>query len=308
MKTLRVAAEQVLSSRWSRRWPLRPLIDALRRRRQKRRVAHMREKRERALSHFGSVSADELLLRLRELGVAEGQVVFCQVSLNDLHTFAGGARELLAMLRRLVGTSGTLLMPAYTATPDSAARRAGPVVFDLQRAPTYTGLVCELFRRSSGTVRSAHPRHSLCAAGPRAEQLTAGHEHCRYADGEGSPFDRLRREPDARIVTLGLAPGYTSFLHWLEDIDPARFPIRVHRAQAWVTSVRMADGTLREVSDRPRRGTVASRLDCNRVARRLSRDAMSWSEFKGLAIGIYRVDALAAELLALRDQGVVHYH
>jgi aminoglycoside N3'-acetyltransferase len=303
MRSLRVAAERLLSSPLSKHWPLRPILDRLRRRARTRRLAASRLTREQALARYGHTSAGELLQHLRKLGIEPGCVVFCQLSLNDLHTFEQGPREVLAMLLELVGPEGTLAMPAYTA-PAAIPQS----VFDPCRAATYTGLVNEIFRRTDGVLRSAHPRHSVCARGTTARFLTAGHEHCIRADGPDSPFDRLRSLPGAIILTLGLPPGYISFLHWVEDIDPDRFPRRLYKPEPMKLPVRLPSGENIIVTDWIRREEVTARLDCSRVARRLSKAAMRFDTFKGIAIGVYRVETLAAELIALRDVGIIHYH
>jgi aminoglycoside N3'-acetyltransferase len=226
-----------------------------------------------------------------------------QCSLNDMPTFDGKPGALLAMLDRLVGPTGTLLMPAYS-TPEAL----GPdQVFDPAAAPTYTGITNEIFRRSPGVLRSLHPRHSICARGPLAGSLLAGHELCAYADGSGSPFDRLRAVEGACILTLGLPPAFVSFLHWVEDVEPDRFPMPIHGARPVGRRVRRADGQVIDILDHELRDGIAGRMALSRVAQRLSPQAMRIIPFKGVTLGVYRIGPLADELIALRDQGIVHY-
>jgi aminoglycoside 3-N-acetyltransferase len=218
-------------------------------------------------------------------------------------TFAGTAPQLLAMLRSLVGNTGTLLMPAYTMTsalgPDN--------VFDVDATPTYTGIVNEIFRRTPGVLRSVHPRHSICGIGPRAQSLLGGHERCCPADGPDSPFDRLRALDRAWIITLGLPAAYVSFLHWVEDIEPQKFPMTVHAAAPVERRVCDRSGTVRIVPDLERTPEAGSRLDLPWIASHLSSAAMRHRTHKQIDIGIYPVATLANELLALRDAGIVHY-
>jgi aminoglycoside 3-N-acetyltransferase len=163
-------------------------LEQLRKRYRRYVAAKRRSNRATELALHGSFGTDELLRVLRDLGITQGSVVFVQTSFNDLHTFAGRPIDLLNALRLLVGLEGTLLMPAYTTgTPNADG---APLV--IETLPTYTGIVNELFRRSPGVTRSLHPRHSICGEGPLAASLLAGHERCLFADGPGSPFDRLR--------------------------------------------------------------------------------------------------------------------
>jgi aminoglycoside 3-N-acetyltransferase len=282
---------------------LAPVVDRARGWVRKQRGKSLRRRKEMALKQYGPVHADELLAELRAAGVAEGDTVFAQISIKDMLTFVGTAPQLLAMLRTLVGSDGTLLMPAYTLTsalgPDD--------VFDVDTAPTYTGIVNEIFRRTPGVVRSVHPRHSICGIGPRAQSLLRDHDVCCPADGANSPFDRLHSLDRAWLVTLGLPAAYVSFLHWVEDIEPRKFPMTVHAAAPVERRVRDQSGAIRIVPDLERSPDAGSRLDLPRIASRLSPDAMRHRTHKGIDVGIYPVATLANELLALRDAGIVHY-
>ena len=172
----------------------------------------------------------------RKAGIIENGVLFVQCSYNDLLTYRGTPYELLSALRELVGPQGTLLMPAFTTNMSDTPCRP----FDVLREPTYTGIIPELFRREDGVVRSLHPRHSICGLGPYAAELLAGHEDCVYADGPGSPFDKIRRI-NAQSLCLGLRPGFHSFVHWVEDIEPGKYPGKVHEGP-FECSLRNADG------------------------------------------------------------------
>ena len=268
----------------------------------KRRAARLRAAKARAISTHGKVAIPELAGALREAGVAEGDILFFQCSFNDLHTFDGSPIELIRLLTDLIGASGTLLMPAYTHV---SARGSQP--FRPADDATYTGIVSEIFRRSPGVIRSLHPRHSICGLGPMAEQLLAQHQSCPRADGPDSPFDRMRRFPESKILTLGMPRGYISFLHWVEDFEPEKLPLVVHRAAPISCSIEMPDGKLLPVQDLQARADAAARLSIDRLFKRVSTDACRFMHFKGIAIGVYPMVALARELLALRDGGVIHY-
>src|SRR5262249_10291369 len=137
--------------------------------------------------------------------------------------YQGTPYELLSALRELAGPLGTLLMPSYSSNMSVIPCRP----FDVLEEPTYTGLIPELFRREENAIRSLHPRHSICGLGPHANEVLAGHENCVYADGPDSPFERMRRM-DTQSLCLGLPPGFHSFTHWVEDIEPSKYPYKVH--------------------------------------------------------------------------------
>jgi aminoglycoside N3'-acetyltransferase len=246
---------------------------------------------------YGTFTADQLVRECRSLGVRQNGVLFVQCSYNDLLSFKGTAYELLNALRELVGPGGTLLMPAYTTNMDETPCRP----FDVLQEPTYTGIVPELFRREKGVVRSLHPRHSICGLGPQAADLLAGHEDCVYADGLDSPFDRIRRM-DAQSLCLGMRPGVNSFVHWVEDIEPEKYPV--------VAQEGPFDCVLQNASGKEIRRPFYRRPKCciNQewlIGKHLGPNAMRTLEFQGVLICLYMWPALATELLALRDRGIV---
>jgi aminoglycoside N3'-acetyltransferase len=281
-----------------------PIVAFLRKHQRKRAGRQRRQARDASIAKYGHVDAAELTAALRAIGIAPGCVLFVQTSINDMHTFSGRATDLLNALRGLVGPSGTLMMPAYTG--EIPARAGMPL--DAVHQPTYTGIVNELFRRSPGVVRSLHARHSICAEGPLATALLEGHERCVFADGPGSPLDRLRQRDDALILTIGLEPGFTSFLHWIEDYEPDKLPLRVHEPAARRYAVRHPDGRTVEVCDMHVRADVAARLDVQRIARELGPDEFRWVQHRGIDLGLYFVKPLSERLVSLRDKGIFHYY
>ncbi|NCC58422.1 MAG: AAC(3) family N-acetyltransferase, partial [Synergistales bacterium] len=163
-----------------------------------------------AIKKFGTFDSKELFTHCREIGIRQNDILLVHCSMDNLFTYSGSLTELLQVLQELVAPKGTLLMPALSTNMFMTPTRP----FDVQRETTYTGIIPELFRRMSDVIRSLHPRHSLCALGPMAHELTAGHEDCVYADGANSPWDRLRLV-GAKGLNLGLRPGVSlTFQHW----------------------------------------------------------------------------------------------
>src|SRR5260221_13882170 len=106
------------------------------------------------------VSIAELRQKLIDLGVTPGRTLWVQSSWNEFYNVALRPSEMIELLRDLLGPGGTLAMPAFPIdqNPDK--------VFLVDKAPVYTGLLCEIFRRSSGVSRSIHLSSSVCAIGP----------------------------------------------------------------------------------------------------------------------------------------------
>ena len=92
------------------------------------------------------IEVAELRQRLIELGVTRGRTVWVQSSWNEFFNVPMKPSEVIDLLRELIGPEGTLAMPAFPIDQDAGK------VFMVDRAPVYTGLLCEVFRRVPGVI------------------------------------------------------------------------------------------------------------------------------------------------------------
>lgn len=274
-------------------------IKWLKRKRNLWRAHRWKRLREKLIKKYGAFTAEQLVAFCRASGIQENGVLFVQCSYNDLVTYSGTPYELVSALRELVGPQGTLLMPTYSTNEQDTTCRP----FDVLREPTYTGIIPELFRREEGVIRSLHPWHSICGLGPRAKELLDGHENCIYGDGPDSPFDRMRKI-NAQTLCLGMVanPDRHSFMHWVEDIDPEKYPTKVHIGPVDCV-VRDAEG--KEIQRQFYRRRPEIRKRGRLIANNLGANVMRVLEFHGIPMCIYFLPTLAEELLALRDRGIV---
>lgn len=197
------------------------------------------------MSELGPIAAttgspatiDSLARDLAAVGLEPGGLVIVHSSLKALGYVIGGPVAVIAALERVLGPSGTLVMPTFsTQLTDPAFWVAPPVprawwpiirahepAFDPAATPTREmGAIPELFRTLPGTRRSDHPHMSFAARGPQAAAIVAAHG-LTDALGETSPLARLY-ERDARILLLGVGHGNNSAIHLAEY--RTRFPTR----------------------------------------------------------------------------------
>src|ERR1700758_1705679 len=141
------------------------------------------------------IAVAELRQQLVDLGVTRGRTVWIHSSWNEFYNVPLKPTEMIALLRDLIGPDGTLAMPAFPIdqNPDK--------VFLVDRAPAYTGMLCEIFRRNPEVKRSIHLNSSVCALGPAADFLLKDHHHTDLPWGENTPFCRLAGV-DARMLRL----------------------------------------------------------------------------------------------------------
>ena len=155
------------------------------------------------------IEVGELRQRLIDLGVTRGRTVWVQSSWNEFFNVPLKPSEVIDLLRELIGPEGTLAMPAFPIDQDASK------VFMVDRAPVYTGLLCEVFRRVPGVQRSIHLTSSVCAVGPNADFLIRDHHRTMMTWGKDSPFCRLM-DVDARMIGLGATFNFMTPLHAVE--------------------------------------------------------------------------------------------
>jgi aminoglycoside N3'-acetyltransferase len=155
------------------------------------------------------VSIADLRQRLIDLGVTRGRTLWVQSSWNEFYNVPLRPSEMIGLLRDLLGPDGTLAMPAFPIDQDPDK------LFLVDKAPVYTGLLCEVFRRQPETRRSIHLGSSVCAIGPNADFLVRDHHLTLMPWGKDSPFCRLG-ELDARMLGLGAGFNFMTPLHTAE--------------------------------------------------------------------------------------------
>ncbi len=150
---------------------------------------------------------------LLALGVRPGGVLLVHSSLRALGPAAGGPREVIAGLREALGPGGTLLLPALS----YAAVTPEQPLFDVRTTPSCVGIIPETFRRMPGVLRSLHPTHSVCAAGPLAAELLGAHLSDSTPCGPCSPF-HLMPEVGGQILMLGCGLRPNTSMHAVEEL------------------------------------------------------------------------------------------
>lgn len=159
--------------------------------------------------------------QLEELGIFPGDTVLMHSSMKALKTDLS-PEAFLQMLIDYLGAEGTLLLPALSY--DILGKEA-PYRFETAKSPSCIGLLPETFRNMPGVVRSKHPTHSVCAAGAKAEALTARHHLDETPVGANSPF-RLLPEVGGKILMLGNVLKCCTFMHGMEEIAGAPYCLK----------------------------------------------------------------------------------
>jgi len=181
-----------------------------------------------------AVSRDDIVAGLRRAGLGGGEVVLVHSSLSSFGWVEGGAEGVIEALRETVGRDGTIVMSAITITAEFVAAHVraairGEInreypVFDVEKTPTWAGLIAETFRNMPEAVRSRHPSHSVTALGPKAGELLADHD-LRPSCGQDSPYERITRLDEGRVLLLGVTHESSTTIHAFEELAGAEYVV-----------------------------------------------------------------------------------
>ena len=160
-------------------------------------------------------NAKDLVAIMQELGMKRGSVVCIHSAMKEFYNYEGTATELINEILKVIGSEGTLIMPAF-ASKDLISKT--DYIFNLSEDKTGAGYLAETFRKYPGVKRSINVRHSVCAIGPHAEFLLKDHHKCENCWDENSPWYRMC-ELDALVFNLGLPRNYIgTFHHCVESV------------------------------------------------------------------------------------------
>jgi aminoglycoside 3-N-acetyltransferase len=201
---------------------------------------------------------ESLRCELSSLGLQPGSTVMVHSSLGNVGWTVGGPVTIIRALLDVLGTAGTLVMPAESPQVSDPGTwnddrvkvewhdtiRAHLPVFDPLTTPTTMGAIPEAFRTFPGTLRSTHPLVSVCANGRLAREITEVHS-LAFCEGKGTPFEKLYIL-DTQTLLLGVGFNRCSSLHYAESLVPgrrttvSRFPIIDNGERVWVAMPDMA--------------------------------------------------------------------
>lgn len=255
-----------------------------------------------SLAH--SFGDSELLQGLQQVGVQEGDTLLVHSSLDAFVGYQGKPTDVIAVLQRVVGEGGTLLMPTIPFIGAAVDYARSGDVFDVKRSPARVGMLPELFRRMPGVVRSLHPTHSVAAWGRNAQEVVDGHECEETPCGPGSPYGKLV-VLDGKSLFLGVGLGSMTFFHAIEAWLEPRMPMSPFTSEWFDLKCRDARGVLHDVRTRLYEPAVSRRRRLGRLEAELKR-AGAWNETMVVRLNVLAVgarDALAAaERLAHRGE------
>jgi aminoglycoside 3-N-acetyltransferase len=165
---------------------------------------------------FCSFGPGDFARALRVLGTNYGDTLMVHCAYDAFAGFTGKPSDVITTLEEVIGGDGTLLMPSMPFTGTAVDYIRSGAVTDISRSPSRMGVVSEVFRRQTGTIRSVSATHPVLARGAEAERMVSGHEHASTPCGAHSPYAKLL-EVNGKTLLLGTSIETMTFFHYLEE-------------------------------------------------------------------------------------------
>lgn len=195
------------------------------------------------------VSSADAATAFRSLGLVEGDIVLVHSALRPFGEVQGGARTIAQALVEAVGSTGTVVAPAFTFAHEA---EADPII-DPQADRSEMGAISEVIRTMPSARRSVAYRHSVSAVGAHADLITNTDPELSVFDLR-STFGRLLGL-DAKIALLGLTYVSCTSFHFGEylvqipDRHVVERTVRLHHGDGSITEQLMRDYQPRPTDD-----------------------------------------------------------
>jgi aminoglycoside 3-N-acetyltransferase len=164
------------------------------------------------------IQPEEMRTTLNRLIGDGSEILFVHASLSSCGCFTAGPGDVLCGLREFCDT---LAFPTQTYCYPLSPDEAGPL-FDPQTTPSKTGLLTEIFRMQTGSLRSIHATHSVAASGALAAEICSGHYRHDTPCGAGTPYSRLVQR-GAAVLLFGVTFHSYTLFHTAEDASGSEF-------------------------------------------------------------------------------------
>ena len=202
--------------------------------------------RRRAAKTLYRYDKNQLTAKLEQLGVSTGDSLMVHSGFDHFTGFDGTPEDVIAVLQRVLGPEGNLLMMSMPYGGSSQRYAASHSCFDVRKTPSALGLISENFRRREDVFRSANPLHPILAKGPLAKWFTVDHELLPYSCGRRSPFARFLKM-GGKFLFFDAVFRSLTFVHYLEDKYRNDLPVALYDDEPAILSVRLDSGEEREI-------------------------------------------------------------
>jgi len=168
---------------------------------------------------------------VKDLGIKKGDNLFIHASLDMVNTDLTPL-QILNILLDIVGEKGSVSVPTFIRY-GSKEWMEMPKNFDIKKTPSGMGIFSERVRRHKFSYRSIHPTKSVASIGPIAQEITSEHHLSLLPFGEKSPFYKLMKYHNVKVISLGAPMSYLSMVHVVEDMNIDIYPVNINEEKVY---------------------------------------------------------------------------
>jgi len=182
------------------------------------------------------INFDIIINFLKESGIKKGDLILVHSSYNSVKASGYKPDEILNFLIDLIGSEGTLAMPAMEKYPypinlynylhDDIDKTE--YIYDVNNPNIYTGILSEKLFLRVGSIRSLHPINSMVAIGPLAEKIMNNNliNDKSLPHGLNSSWQNCVNY-DAKIIGLGVDLTHCcTITKTVEDLNYKIWPVK----------------------------------------------------------------------------------
>lgn len=169
---------------------------------------------------------------IRGLGITNGDILIVHSSMDGLKKMGIDKKEAVEFLQEIIGSEGTLVMPAYP----SFKKKGIKVAFDEETEEVrkynpkttlaWTGILPNYLCTLEGARRSLFPIDTLVAIGKEADTMMEGNLTGEISHGKHTAWDYCNNR-HAKVLFFGINPSNCiSEMHLFEDLNEAEWPIK----------------------------------------------------------------------------------
>ncbi len=191
----------------------------------------LRKKKKQDTGKQEQVAGKELVDYLKSLGIKKGDILIVHSSYRPLKCFGMKPNEIIEMLKEIIGSEGTLVMPSFALFPEEISGTFDETshkqfIYDVNSSEAWTGIITDLFWREEDVVRSHYPDNPLAAWGKYSTEMFAEEEEGDLALGPNSAW-KFCAEHNAKVLFLGV-PALDSIteIHLPEDNLDKDWPVK----------------------------------------------------------------------------------
>lgn len=251
---------------------------------------------------------EDLKQSLLSAGIQPGDHLMVHASLSKMGFIEGGANTVVDVLKEMVGAEGLILMPTSPIARLQLDYVSANPLFDVLATPSAMGKISEVFRTSTGVVRSYHPTEPVAAWGVKAYEYIKDHTNKNTPYHWDSPYGKLIQH-NGKILYIGVTlDNAGTHLHTLEDYLDVGIP--VYYAQEFRLPVRDYEGKELIVTTKVHNPEYSKKRRCDELLPMFLREGV----YREVYIGKAKTLVFDAKKMfdvmvsAFNDRGVTMYN